>query len=94
MDLENWETLISRCAGAARKENTKPELSVPILWLSSYDESEMRHQRMKSRETNTLREKGSVTRKADSVILACCSNRDAVMHSIYGLKALCIFSSG
>lgn len=94
MDLENWETLISQCAGAAWKENTKPELSVPILWLSSYDESEMRQQRMKSRETNTLREKGSVTCKADSVILACCSNRDAVMHSIYGLKALCILSSG
>lgn len=73
----------------------KPQLPVPILVsLSSYDESEMRHQRMKSREMNTLRKKAVPLAEQTVSFWPALSKRDAVKHSVYGLKAPYILSSG
>lgn len=102
LELPNWKTYGPWGAGAARlmrvsvwslwKENTKPHLLVPIRpLLSSYDKSEERLQRMKSRETNTLRKKAVPLAEQTVSSGPAVSSRDAVRHSIYGLKAPHIF---
>lgn len=73
----------------------KPQLPAQILLLlCSYDESEMRHQRMKSREMNTLRKKAVPLAEQTVSFYPAVSNRDAVKHRVYGLKAPYILFSG
>lgn len=73
----------------------KPQLPVLILLLlGSYDESEMRDQRMKSREMNTLRKKALPLAEQTVSFCPAVSNRNAVKHSVYSLKAPYILSSG